>query len=78
MNAPHAVAERSSSSIEPDEELSLLALLDLCWLEEPAEAPAVERRPVDVSWDGLRTWARMLARRATEWGAGPRGSWRAW
>ena len=77
MNAPHALAARSSSPLEPDEDLSLLALLDLCWLDETADAPAVEPRPFRPSVADLREWAGTWSRRAIEWGAGLRGSWRA-
>ena len=70
MNAPPAVM---------DQELSLAALLDLCSVDEGDE----EYEPnvvLDLRAAGaaFREWTRDVTRRATEWGSGPQGSWRAW
>ena len=80
MNAPPALDTRPSPSVAPlpaDEELGLAELLDLFTSEDVAVAPSA-RRP--LSWDGfrLRARAQRWMRRATEWGAGPGGAWRAW
>ena len=56
----------------PDDE-ALALLLDLMD-EEPAEDPQPDVPPV---W----RWADRaleLSRRASSWGAGPQGAWRAW
>ena len=79
MNAPPAPATRSSSAVLPlpaDEDLGLAALLDLFAPEGSAAAPA--RNPLRAGGVRLRAWLRQGMRRATAWGAGPGGAWRAW
>jgi hypothetical protein len=70
VNAPPAVM---------DQDLSLTALLDLCSVDEGGEehgtTAAADLRAAGTA---LREWTRDWTRRATEWGAGPQGSWRAW
>jgi hypothetical protein len=81
VNAPPALASRSPSPVEPvpaDDELSLAALLDLFAPEEPAAASTAERRSFRSSGAALGAWTQKWSQRATEWGAGPQGSWRAW
>jgi hypothetical protein len=81
VNAPPALATRSSSAVAPlsaDEELGLAELLDLFTpmdLEELAPSPLRSLRSDGIR---LRAWAQRWVRRATEWGAGPGGAWRAW
>lgn len=76
MNAPAALAARSSSAVrspDEDEEMSLGAMLELFdHEEEPSEAPWATAAP------GLRAWTQQWVQRATAWGAGPEGAWRAW
>jgi hypothetical protein len=57
------------------DEVSLAALLELCSVEEPEPGAVGEKRPAAVAF---REWTRAVQRRATEWGAGPQGSRRAW
>jgi hypothetical protein len=82
VTASHALAPRSSSLVPAgDDELSLMALLDLCAIDEPDElggAPAGGRPSLRPVADRLRAWTKAWSLRATGWGAGPRGSWRAW
>ncbi len=83
MNAPTALAPPTSSPVAPllaDDELDLAALLELFAVEEPEESeepadPAAEAAPARRS---LGAWTQGWLRRATEWGAGPGGAWRAW
>jgi hypothetical protein len=78
VNARTALATLMSSPVEPvlaDDEMSLAALLDLFEPEELAAAAPTERPSPGA---GLRVWTQTWVRRATHWGAGPRGSWRAW
>ena len=80
MNAPPALATRPSSPVAlspADEELGLAELLDLFTSEDPAVAPSA-RGSVRSDGRRVRAWARQWLRRATEWGAGPGGAWRAW
>ena len=82
MNASAALAASSSSPVEPvraDDELSLEALLDL-FASEPLDAAAApsERPSIREYRSQLRGWTQEWVRRAAGWGAGPRGSWRAW
>ena len=79
MNPPPALATRSSSAVLPppaDEDLGLAALLDLFAPEGAAAVPT----PSSFRADGirLRAWVQQQIRRATVWGAGPGGAWRAW
>ena len=84
MNAPPALATRSSCLVAPlpaDEDLGLAALLDLFTSEEPAAAvpsPRRSRRSLRSEGMRLRAWVQEWSRRATAWGAGPGGAWRAW
>ena len=78
MNAPTASAARPSSPVEPlpaDEEQGLGALLELFTAEELLPAGTSARRSDAAR---LRRWAQGWVRRATQWGAGPGGAWRAW
>lgn len=76
MNAPSALATRSSSvvaTVDEDDEMNLAALLELFGHEdEPHDEPSRSATP------GLRVWTQHWLQRATAWGAGPEGSWRAW
>jgi hypothetical protein len=82
VNASAALAASSSSPVEPsraEADLSLEGLLDL-FVSEPldAAAAAAKRPSIRESGSHLRGWAQEWVRRATEWGAGPQGAWRAW
>lgn len=80
MNAPPALVTRPTSPIAPipaDEELGLAELLDLFTSEDPAAAPTA-RRSLRADRLRLRAWAQGWLHRATSWGAGPGGAWRAW
>ena len=83
MNASPALAMHPSSLVvgNDGEETSLAALLDLCTLDEPEEHepgswPA--RRTLRESGASLVGWAQHWRDRASGWGAGPEGAWRAW
>ena len=79
MNAPPAPAARSSSAVLPlpaDEDLGLAALLDLFAPEGAAAVPA--RSSFRADGLRLRAWVQQAVRRASAWGAGPGGAWRAW
>lgn len=81
MNAPTALATRSSSRVPPvpaDEGLGLAALLELLGPEEPAAAVAPTRSSFRADGTRLRAWVQAWVHRAAEWGAGPGGAWRAW
>jgi hypothetical protein len=81
VNAPPALATRSSSPLEPlpaDEELGLGGLLDLFAPDEPTAIAPSAHRSLQSSTVRLRAWAQECLRRATAWGAGPGGAWRAW
>ena len=78
MNAPPALLSRTPSPAAPspvEGELGLAALLDLF---APEEHAAVARSAFRSDGARLRACARNWVRRATEWGAGPGGAWRAW
>jgi len=85
VNAPPALATRPPSSLVPprpaDEELGLAALLDLFAADEPEAAE--ESAPSILSSlrstaGRLHAWMQVSLRRASAWGAGPGGAWRAW
>jgi hypothetical protein len=84
VNASTALATRTSSVVAPlsaDEEVDLAALLDLFTSEDSEEGAAVAagaRRSIRSEGARLRAWAEEWVRRATAWGAGPGGAWRAW
>jgi hypothetical protein len=81
VNAPPALATRPWFPVAPlsaGEELGLAALLDLFTSEDPAAAATPARRSLRSSGARLRASAQERLRRATEWGAGPGGAWRAW
>ncbi|MGY1740823.1 MULTISPECIES: hypothetical protein [unclassified Blastococcus] len=89
MNAPHALAPRPRTLVEPDEDTGLIALLDLFSAEEPAPGTAAPARPrltirpsarpsLRASCARLLAWSRESSRRAAAWGSGPEGAWRAW
>ncbi len=83
MNAPHALAPRPPSLVEPDEQTGLTALLELFSAEEPAvpTAAPVEAGPRPSVRDSvvrLLAWTRASSQRAAAWGSGPQGAWRAW
>ncbi len=77
MNAPPALVSRSTPVVPPPshEEPGLEALLDML---APEEHAAVARSAFRSDGARLRACARSWVRRATEWGAGPGGAWRAW
>ena len=79
MNAPPAPATRSSSAVltlPGDEDLGLAELLDLFAPEGAAAVPASSSFRADAT--RLWGWVRHGVRRATAWGSGPGGAWRAW
>ena len=81
MNAPPALVDRvpTSTAARPaDDDLGLAALLDLFTPEEPASVAPVARGALRSDAARLRAWVRTWVRRATDWGAGPGGAWRAW
>ena len=87
MNASPVLATRASSFVAPlsaDEEVGLAALLDLFTSEGTEEvggrAAVAPRARHSIRSEGarLRAWAQEWVRRATAWGAGPGGAWRAW
>jgi hypothetical protein len=80
VNTPPALATRSTRAAEPvptEGEVGLAELLELAH-EEPAAASTSALRSLRSS--GARLWpvTQEWSRRATEWGAGPQGAWRAW
>ncbi len=77
MNAPPALVSRSTPVAPPPahEEPGLAALLDMLTPEEHA---AVARSAFRSDGARVRACARNWVRRATGWGAGPGGAWRAW
>ena len=80
MNASPELATRPSSPLAPlpaDDELGLADLLDLFTADEPADPPA-ELQSLRSAVAALRARAQEWLRRATAWGAGPGGAWRAW
>jgi hypothetical protein len=85
VNAPPALATRPPSSPVPpwpaDEDLGLAALLDLFAADEPEapqEAAPSARRSLRATAGRLHAWMQESLRRASAWGAGPGGVWRAW
>ncbi|CCG05404.1 hypothetical protein [Blastococcus saxobsidens] len=67
------VAEPSVSVREVPDSEALALLLDLM-ADEPAEVP----RPAGLPHHRWATRVQDLSRRASSWGAGPQGAWRAW
>jgi len=89
VNAPPALATRPPSSPVPprpaDEDLGLAALLDLFAADEAEaaqeaaqEAAPSTRRSLRATAGRLHAWMQESLRRASAWGAGPGGAWRAW
>ncbi|MDK3255599.1 hypothetical protein [Blastococcus capsensis] len=69
----HATAEPSASLRDVPDSEALALLLDLM-ADEPAQTPRSAGLP-------RHRWATRvldLSRRASSWGAGPLGAWRAW
>ena len=81
MNASPALVSRVPSPIAPspaEGERGLAALLDLFTPEDGAPAAPAARGALRADAARLRAWVHLLVRRATDWGAGPGGAWRAW
>jgi hypothetical protein len=82
VNAPPALATRPPSSLVPprpaDEELGLAALLDLFAADDPEAVAPSTVRSLRSTAGRLHAWTRGSLRRASAWGAGPGGAWRAW
>ncbi len=81
MNASPALATRSSSAVarlSADEELGLTELLDLFTPMGPEELSPSPLRSLRADGIRLHAWAQRWVQRATEWGSGPGGAWRAW
>jgi hypothetical protein len=80
VNAPPVLDTGPSSPADllPAEPLGLAALLELFTSEDPAEVAASDRRTLRSHGARLHAWTREQLRRATLWGAGPGGAWRAW
>jgi hypothetical protein len=81
VNAPPALLSRTPSPAAPspvEGELGLAALLDLFAPEDGAPAAPAARGALRSDAARLRAWVHLLVRRATDWGSGPGGAWRAW
>ena len=81
MNAPPVLDTGPSSPADPlaaEPPLGLAALLELFTSEDTAEVAAANRGTLGSYAGQLRAWTRVQLRRATLWGAGPGGAWRAW
>ncbi len=81
MNAPPALVDRARTlpAAHPaDGDLGLAALLDLFAPEEPASVAPAARGALRSDAARLRAWVQTWVRRATDWGSGPGGVWRAW
>jgi hypothetical protein len=79
VNAPTALVDRAPTPpAAADGELGLAALLDLFTPEEPASVAPAARGALRSDAARLRAWLQTCVRRATDWGAGPGGAWRAW
>jgi hypothetical protein len=81
MNASPVLDMRPTLAVEPDhadEELGLAELLALFASEESPAVATPAGRSLSFSAARLRAWSREWRRRATAWGAGPGGAWRAW
>lgn len=81
MTAPPALDIRPSSPVDPltaDTALGLVALLEMFTREEPAAVAPSARRVLRSCGARLHAWTQEWLRRATAWGAGPGGAWRAW
>ena len=68
-----AVPEPSASVRDVPDSEALALLLDLM-VDEPVEAP----RPSGLPTHRWATRVQEMSRRASSWGAGPQGAWRAW
>ena len=68
-----AVPEPSAPAREVPDDGALALLLDLMD-EEPGDEPRPDVLPT-ARWAGR---AVQLSRRASSWGEGPQGAWRAW
>lgn len=79
MPALSALMTRTSNLVPPLPADQLSALLDLFTSEESTAvlAPSARHR-LRRGGSGLRARTQTWSRRATEWGAGPGGAWRAW
>jgi hypothetical protein len=81
VNAPPAPDTRPSPPVDPlaaGETMGLAALLELFTREETAAVAPSARRVLRRPGARLHGWAQEWLRRATAWGAGPGGVWRAW
>jgi hypothetical protein len=81
VNAPPVPDTRPSPPVDPltaDAPLGLAALLEMFTREETVTVAPSARRVLRSSGARLHGWTREWLRRATLWGAGPGGAWRAW
>ena len=81
MTAPPAQDTRSSYPVDPlpaDAALGLDELLEMFTTEETAAVAPSGRRTLRSSAARISAWMQEGRRRATAWGAGPGGAWRAW
>ncbi|SDY46740.1 hypothetical protein SAMN05661080_03570 [Modestobacter sp. DSM 44400] len=81
MNAPPALDDRPSSPVDPltaDAAPELAALLEMFTREETVTVAPSARRVLRTAGARLHAWTQEWLRRATAWGAGPEGAWRAW
>jgi hypothetical protein len=81
VNAPPVLDTGPSSPADPlsaEPALGLAALLEIFTSEDTAEVAAPTRSTLRARGARLQAWTREQLRRATLWGAGPGGAWRAW
>ena len=81
MNAPSALATRWSTAfptVDEADEMNLAALLELFGHEDEPHDEFHDDAPWQNPVPAVRAWTQQWLQRATAWGAGPEGSWRAW
>jgi hypothetical protein len=82
VNAPPALATRPPSSLVPtrpaDGDRGLTALFDLFDAEQTETGAPSPVRSFRSVIDRLHAWTQESLHRASAWGAGPGGAWRAW
>jgi hypothetical protein len=81
VTAPPAQDTRPSYPVDPlpaDAALGLDGLLEMFTAEETGAVAPSARRTLRSSAARLHGWTQEWLRRATAWGAGPGGAWRAW
>jgi hypothetical protein len=81
VTAPPAQDTRPPHPVDPppaDAALGLDELLEMFTTEETAAVAPSARRALRSTGARLHAWTHEWLRRATAWGAGPGGAWRAW